>query len=205
MIKNIIFDMGQVLISFDPDVFLTRIGVVDEEDRKILKREVYKSVEWAKMDRGTLTEEEACKIMETRVPDRLKSCVSKLTCEWDRPIIPIVGAKELIKELKDNGYKIYLLSNASYKQKEYWPQIPGSEYFDGEIVSAYEKLVKPQPEIYKILLDRFKLNAEECAFIDDSITNVESAMNLNINGIVFHGDYQEVRKKLISLGVEVSE
>ena len=197
--------MGQVLIVFDPELFLTRIGVTNAEDRQILKREVYQSVEWAMMDRGTLTDEEACKIMETRVPERLKPCVAKLTCEWDRPIIPIEGAKELIQELKNNGYKIYLLSNASYLQKTYWPKIPGSEYFDGEIVSAYEKLVKPQPEIYKLLLNKFNLNANETVFIDDSTQNVEAAILSGIHGIVFHNDYQEVRNKLIELNVNISK
>ena len=160
--------MGQVLIKFDPDVFIERVGVNDLKDKEILKREVYKSKEWSMMDRGSLTDEEACNIMTKRVPDHLKNVVRKLTCEWDRPIIPIEGAKELVKELKENGYKIYLLSNASLNQKNYWNNIPGSEYFDGTLISSNIKLVKPQPEIYEYMFKKFNLIREECIFIDDS-------------------------------------
>ena len=203
MIKNIIFDMGEVLIRFSPDMFIERVGITDYEDKELLKREIYKSVEWSMMDRGTLTDEQACEIMQTRVPDRLKEYVAKLTCEWNRPIIPIQGAKELVKELKDNGYNIYLLSNASVGQKDYWPTVPGSEYFDGVVVSCFIGLVKPQLEIYKYLLDKYNLKADECLLIDDSTLNVEGAVYSGLKGIVFHNDYDEVRQKLIDNGVNV--
>lgn len=205
MIKNIIFDMGQVLVKFDTDTFIKRVGIEDLKDKEIIMREVYKSVEWSMMDRGTLTDEEACKIMEQRVPERLKDKVKLLTCEWDRPIMPVEGAKELVKELKDNGYKIYLLSNASLNQKNYWPNIPGSEYFDGTVVSAYVKLVKPQPEIYKYTLDKFNIKAEESVFIDDATLNVEGAIYSGLKGIVFHGDIKELREKLSTIGVKISK
>lgn len=205
MIKNIIFDMGGVLLYFDPITFIRRVGITDEDDTKTIIREVYKSVEWSMMDRGTLREDEACKIMEKRVKDHLKPYISKLTNEWDRPIIPVSGAKELLKELKDSGYKIYLLSNACYNQKNYWPRVPGNEYFDGQVVSCYIGLVKPQPEIYKYTLDKFGLKADECVFIDDSTLNVEGAIYSGLKGIVFHDDYNEVRQKLIEFGVNVSK
>ena len=204
MIKNIIFDMGQVLIKFDPDVFIERVGVNDLKDKEILKREVYKSKEWSMMDRGSLTDEEACNIMTKRVPDHLKNVVRKLTCEWDRPIIPIDGAKELVKELKENGYKIYLLSNASLNQKNYWNNIPGSEYFDGTLISSNIKLVKPQPEIYEYMFKKFNLKREECIFIDDSTQNIEASEYVGMKGIVFHFDYKEVREKLALNGVKVT-
>lgn len=205
MIKNIIFDMGQVLVKFDTDVFIKRVGIEDPKDKEIIMREVYKSVEWSMMDRGILTDEEAAKIMEERVPTHLKDKVRLLTCEWDRPIIPIEGMKELVKELKDNGYNIYLLSNASYNQKNYWPNVPGNEYFDGTVVSAYVKLVKPQPEIFKYTLDKFGLKAEESLFIDDATLNVEGAIYTGLKGIVFHGDVIELREKLASMGVKISK
>lgn len=205
MIKNIIFDMGQVLVKFDTDIFISRVGIDDPIDKETIMREVYKSVEWSMMDRGTLTDEEACKIMEERVPNHLKDKIRLLTCEWDRPIMPIEGMKELIKELKNNNYKIYLLSNASLNQKNYWPSIPGSEYFDGTVVSAYVKLVKPQPEIYRYTLDKFNLKAEESVFIDDATLNVEGAIYSGLKGIVFHGDIIELREKLSTLGVKMSK
>ena len=96
------------------------------------------------------------------------------------------------------------LSNASFNQTNYWPNVPGSEYFDGVVVSAYVNLVKPQPEIYKYTLDLFNLKADECVFIDDNTLNVEGAVYSGLKGIVFHGDYSEVREKLNKLGINVS-
>ena len=205
MIKNIIFDMGNVLIKFDPEFFIHRVGVSDENDVQILMREIYKSVEWSMMDRGTLSDQEASEIMIKRIPEHLRQYVSKLTYQWDRPILPIEGAEELLRELKTNGYNLYLLSNASVNQKNYWLNIPGSEYFDGVVVSSYIGLVKPQPEIFKYILDKYNLEADECVFIDDSTLNVEGATYSGLKGIVFHNDYKEVREKLINLGVNVTE
>lgn len=202
MIKNIIFDMGQVLIRFDPELFINRVGVSNIIDKETLLREVYQSIEWSMMDRGTITNEDACKIIKKRVPMHLKDKISLLTSNWDRPIIPIDGAEELIKELKDKGYRIYLLSNAADNFNNYWHNIPGNEYFDGVVVSSYVKLMKPQFEIYNYLLEKYDLKANECVFIDDSIQNVEAATCLGINGIVFHNDYKEIRKKLGDFGVK---
>ena len=204
MIRNIIFDMGNVLIYFDPKTFLTRVGIEDPADRELLLREVYRSLEWAQMDRGSLTDAEAGQIMMKRVPEHLKKKVYELVCEWDRPILPVPGMAELVKELKENGYRIYLLSNASYHQHDYWQQIPGWEYFDGTLISADEKLVKPQPEIYALTCERFGLKPEENLFVDDAVGNAEGAVFSGWNAIVFHDDVAELRRKMQAMGVKVN-
>lgn len=202
MIKNVIFDMGNVLLRFDPELFLDRVGVTGP-DRLLLKREVYQSLEWARMDRGSLTDEEATALICQRLPERLHEAVDKLVGHWDRPILEVPGMEELAAELKSLGYGVYLLSNASYRQHEYWPRVPASRYFDGTLISADEKLVKPQPEIYRLLCERFSLKAEECFFIDDAINNVEGAFFCGMPGMVFHGDAAEARRKLREAGVAV--
>lgn len=193
--------MGNVLIYFDRDAFLDRVGVTDPEDRKILMREVYLSIEWSMMDRGTLTDAQAAEIMARRVPKRLEKTVHALVNEWDRPILPIPGMEELVRELKGAGYGIYLLSNASYHQHDYWPAIPASELFDGGIVSADVKLVKPQTEIYNLICEKYSLQPDECIFIDDSGPNAEAAGFAGMHGIVFHNDVAELREKLRGFGV----
>ena len=204
MIKNIVFDMGQVLIKFDPLYFIKEIGITDKDDTDILYREVYKSLEWSMMDRGTLTDQEAAEIMCKRIPERLHDAVRRLTYDWYRPMLAIEGMEALCKELKDNGYKIYLLSNASHLQKTYWPRVPGNQYFDGRIVSAEHGYVKPQPEIFEILCKTYGLNKEECVFIDDSTLNCEGAYHIGMQSIVFHGDVKELRKKLIDLDIKIN-
>lgn len=202
MIKNIVFDMGNVIIRFDPELFMVRLGLA-EEDRKLLKRELFVSLEWSRMDRGSLTDEEAAEIVCRRVPERLRDAVRRLVGMWDRPILPVEGMYELVEELRDMGYGIYLLSNASFRQHDYWPRVPASKFFDGTLISADVKLVKPQPEIYRLLCDKFSLVPEECVFIDDSTSNAEGAYFCGINALVFHGDAHEMRLKLNELGVKV--
>ena len=201
MIKNIVFDMGNVLIYFDPDAFLDRVGLDSPEDRELLKKEIYLSVEWSMMDRGSLTDEEAGNIMMMRLPERLHDTVYQLVNEWDRPILPIDGMEALVRELKANGYAIYLISNASYHQHDYWQSIPGWDCFDGTLISADVHLVKPQPEIYELFCSRFSLKKEECVFIDDSTANAEGAVFVGMKAIVFHDDAKELRQKLHKLGV----
>ena len=201
-IKNVIFDMGGVLLRFDREYFLTAAGVA-EADRKLLLNNVYLSVEWARMDRGSMTEAEAAESMCRHVPERLHEKVHELVDRWDRPILPIEGMAQLVRELKEAGYGIYLLSNASYRQHEYWPRVPGSEYFDGTLISADVKLVKPCAEIYELLYSTFGLIPGECLFIDDSAPNIEGAERTGMPGIVFHGDADELRSEMNAFGVNI--
>ncbi len=202
MIRNIVFDMGGVLIRFDRDFFMERLGVAGE-DKRLLMREVFLAPEWVMMDRGTLTDEQAGEIMCRRIPERLHEAVWKLVTFWDRPILEIEGMYELIEELKGLGYGIYLLSNASIRQHEYWPRIPASRFFDGKLVSADVKLVKPMPEIYEKLFSTFRLDRSECFFIDDSTANVEAAMYVGMTGAVFFNDMARLRAELRRAGVPV--
>ena len=204
MIKNILFDMGQVLIRFDQQYFIHRFGI-EGEVVSLLMREVYLSVEWVQMDRGTLCEEEAFRKIAPRLPQRLHETAMKLICMWDRPILEVDGMYELAEELKALGYGIYLLSNASIRQHEYWPRIPASKFFDGKLISADVHKIKPQPEIYRLCLEKFGLQAEECFFIDDAPANIEGALCCGIAGAVFHGDAKLLRSQLRTAGIPVTE
>ena len=202
MIRNILFDMGNVLIRFDRDFFITRLGVA-EEDRQLLMREVFLSIEWVQMDRGSIAEAQAAEQICKRLPSRLHDAAVKLIAMWDRPILPIEGMYELVEQLKQAGYGIYLLSNASVRQHEYWPRIPAHVFFDGTIISADEGVMKPGAEYFLCALNRFGLKAEECFFVDDVPANVEGAVFCGIAGAVFHGDAQLLRQQLKNAGVNL--
>ena len=204
MIRNILFDMGNVLIRFDRKLFLDRLDL-SEADKEILLRDVFASVDWAHMDRGTKTEAMALESMKARLPQRLHAAAEEMTLRWDEPLIPIEGMYELVEELKEKGYGIYLLSNASVRQHEYWPRIPASRFFDGTLISADEHVMKPQPEIYRLCLQRFGLKAEESFFIDDMAHNIEGALFCGLSGAVFHGDVNRLRKDLREAGVDIAE
>lgn len=111
---------------------------------------------------------------------------------------------EIVRELKSLGYGIYLLSNASVDLPRYFGRIPGSEYFDGRIVSADWKLLKPQPELYQILLREYGLKAEECFFVDDLFINVEAAVLVGMSGTVFRGA-EALRRSLREAGVPIPD
>ena len=203
MIKQILFDMGQVLLVFDRQLFLNRLDVTEEE-KQLLLREVFLSVEWVQMDRGIKNEKTALECMCRRLPPHLHAAAEELVCRWDQPILPVEGMYELVQELKEAGYGIYLLSNASIRQHVYWPRLPVSSLFDGKIISADHGFIKPQPEIYDICLNAFGLKPEECFFIDDVPGNIEGALCRGIAGTVFHGDVQLLRRQLKEAGIAVS-
>ena len=204
MIRNILFDMGQVLIRFDRQLFLDRLDICEEE-KQLLLREVFLSVEWVQMDRGTKNETTALESMCRRLPEHLHPAAEALVCHWDEPMLPGDGMYELVEELKGKGYGIYLLSNASSRQHAYWPRIPASRFFDGKLISADHQVIKPQPEIYDLCLEKFGLKAEECFFIDDVPANIEGALCRGIAGAVFHNDVKLLRKALRAAGIEVTE
>ena len=203
MIRNIVFDMGKVMIQFNPDRFMDRAGIKDPADRKLIMNELFRSVEWAQMDEGTLTEETAEPLILTRIPERLKAIVSSLLYNWAFPREQIPGMEDLVRRLKETGYGIWLLSNASKMQPRYWRDVPVSRYFDGTLISCDVNVVKPCRQIYRIFTERFSLKPEECLFIDDAPANVAGAIACGWQGIVFHGDAEELELKMIDAGINI--
>lgn len=201
MIKNIVFDMGQVIIRFDPELFLDRYDLSSEE-KNLLNREVFRSVEWVMTDHGKMNTTEAASSICKRIPEKLRDTVKDLICNWFEPLIVVDGIEMLIRELKEKGYGIWLLSNAGLNQPSYWKRLPFSGVFDGTMISAEVGLLKPDPRIYKCFTDQFGLDPEECLFIDDNPMNVEAATGNGWQGIVFHGDVDELRQKAARLGVQ---
>ena len=201
MIDTVIFDMVNVLISWIPEAFVARLGYGPEESA-LLRREVLGGMEWCAMDCGTMPQEEGWKRICRRLPASLPEAARQIVFDWWKPpLSPIPGMARLIADLKAEGYRILLLSNATSTLHEYFHRIPGSEYFDGLMVSADEKLLKPQHEIFEALFQRFSLVPENCCFIDDSPLNIEGAWEVGLPGIVFFGDMDRLRRELRDLGV----
>lgn len=201
MIRNIVFDMGNVLIRFSPDRFMDAAGITDPADRELIRKELFQSVEWAQMDLGVLNEETAEPSILSRFPQRLWETVSRLLKHWADDRETVDGMEAFVRELKERGYRIYLLSNASTAQHEYWPRFPVSRLMDGKLISCDVGVVKPMPEIYRIFTERFGLKPEECLFIDDAPINVAAAVNCGWQGIVFHGSREELERKMAVLGI----
>ncbi len=202
MIRNIIFDMGNVLRDFAPMRGI--LPYVDsDEDAQIIFREMFGHEEWRALDRGTVTYEEAVKECRKRIPERLHKPLDEIVAHWheympeDERMLPIVRA------LKENGYRLFLLSNASVRFSDYRDSFKALQYFDGDVVSAFYQTVKPEEKIYRILFDKYKLNPAECFFIDDNSDNVAAGRRLGMEGHVFTGDIEALRADFTAWGIRV--
>ena len=181
MIKNIIFDLGKVLVSFHPEKFVNEN--VEEKYREDFYKIVFGGEDWQNLDRGTLEYSDAVK----KFSEKLPQCADVIKLLFDRKIIdcisPIDDNVEIMKSLKGK-YKLFILSNFHYPAFdnvfENWDFF---RYFDGKVVSGHCKLLKPEKEIYKLLLDTYSLKPEECLFIDDVKANIEGAESCGIKGI----------------------
>lgn len=201
MLTTLLCDMGNVLIRYEPETFLDRYGIHDPQDRALLLGEIFRSPLWPKMDSGELDEDGLEALVLPRLPERLHPVAHNLIFHWDEPILPVPGMAELLRACKEAGLQLYLLSNASRRQPDYWSRVPGSSLFDGGIVSAFYRCVKPSPDIYRIALEKFRLTPEECLFVDDVPANIQGAQAVGIPGFQFTGDVPALSRRIESLGV----
>lgn len=201
MIKNIIFDLGNVVIP-NPKMEVVKKFFRDEKDAQVFNNYIFKSKYWEMMDLGKMTNEEvANKIIENKLVDVSNyEEVRNFMMKWFSKRSLNEDVVELVKKLKLNGYKVYILSNMASSTYEYFKE--KSDFFDivdGTVVSAYEGVKKPDNKIFEILLDRYKLDAEECLLIDDDDTNktLEVANSLGIKGRkVLPNNVQDIKKLL---------
>lgn len=202
MIKNIVFDMGKVLLNYDSER-VCRHFISDEKERSAVNTAVFVSPEWIMLDMGIITEEEALKRMQQRLCGDHEKEMARLClehwheyCMWETD-----GMADVVKELKEKGYGIYLCSNASMRMLPcYKTVIPAIGYFDGVLFSAEVKCIKPQKEMYDHLFQRFGLKAEECFFIDDQQINIDGAKACGMDGYCFaDGDVERLKEVLESI------
>lgn len=200
MIKHVVFDMGGVLINFDAARYVAAFAPA-REDQELLRRELFRSVEWIQLDRGTISDEAATRSICARLPERLHPAVSQIFENWHQDIPPLDGIYSLVEDLYHAGYHMYLLSNTSARFHSFRKNIPALRFFDGELISADCGELKPELGIYRKFLEMFRLNPEECLFIDDIPANIEAANRVNMSGIVYHGDPAELRRKMTAFGI----
>lgn len=181
MIKNIIFDLGNVLIRFKPEEFINKN--IKKEYREKFFNAVFKGQEWADLDRGVLEYSDAVKIFSEKIPE----CSSEIKKLFDNYILdvlePIEKNIEIMKSLKGK-YKLFVLSNFHYPAFDYiFKNWEFFKYFDGKVVSGHCKLLKPEKKIYELLCLTYSLKPNECVFIDDTKVNIKAAEEFGINGI----------------------
>ena len=196
-VRNIVFDMGGVLFEWEPLAQARRFCDSDE-DARLLSDAVFAQPQWALMDAGAVDEETIAWTAKTRLPRRLHAAADDLLLHWCDQRVHVVGARELIVNLKRAGYGIYLLTNAGEPFERYEAQLPGRSCFDGMVVSCREHVVKPDARIYRTLLERYGLVAGECLMVDDTRANVLGARRVGMRGWCFDGDVRGLRDLLLS-------
>ncbi|MDO5331922.1 MAG: HAD family phosphatase [Bacillota bacterium] len=200
MINTIVFDMGGVIMDYDPPKFVKDIKELSDEDKEYLVDNIFNHPQWDGQDRGDYDSEGYLEIVKNRIPKRLHPYAEKLIMGWWKPVYSMPGTGDVIRELKKKGYKLYLLSNAATNHSEYWSGLDGSECFDGLLVSAFVKKCKPDPEIYQIFFEKFNLNPKECIFIDNLEENIRAGQALGMDGIVFT-NAKALREELVNRGL----
>ena len=200
-IKNMIFDMGNVLLHYEPHKYIETLGITDEKEKKKIFNAMYLRKESANLDRGDFDDAAYIDIVCKELGEKYRPHIKKLLYHWADKVDAMDGMVDLIKDLKAKGYKIYLLSNASLLQHEYWLRVPGHDLFDGTLVSCDVRHIKPEKEIYMSLYEKFNIKPEECYFIDDLIINIYGARETGMDGFVFRGDADDLREHLKSIGI----
>lgn len=194
--KNIIFDIGNVLLSFQPDQFLYKHFT--KETTGDLMTIIFSSDEWVELDMGTMMIRDVIASLTLKHPHYHDEITFVLE-NWTEMLQPIEENVNIARTLKEKGYSLYLLSNFHFEAfKTVFQKYDFFNLFDGAVISAYEHVVKPDEKIYQILLDRYHLNPHESLFIDDYISNIHAGNRLGIKGVhlPYLADLKEELKKI---------
>lgn len=195
--RNIIFDVGKVLVSYDPDGYMDRMGF-DPETKRRLNAAVFEHQLWIDADQGLGTPEEFLRAFTENAPD-LADVIRQVHDSVGGTIELFDYALDWILDLKNRGYHVYILSNYSenmFRQTEH--KLKFLPLMDGAVFSWRIKEIKPNAAIYNYLCDEYWLEPKESVFIDDRPENVAGAEAVGIRGICFES-YEQARRELDEL------
>ncbi|WP_418825662.1 HAD family hydrolase [Paratractidigestivibacter sp.] len=194
-IKNVVFDMGNVLMLFDGPYFSAQF-TESEADAAALQHALFGSPAWNLLDSGTISYDTMLRVARAHLDERLWPNLDACFTGWAAYSAPIEQTNALAAELKREGYGIYLLSNAGTRIHDQLSHMPAWELMDGAVVSGEERLMKPEPTIYRLLCERYGLLPEECLFVDDNADNCEGARVAGMRAVRYAGDAAAIREAL---------
>jgi putative hydrolase of the HAD superfamily len=189
MVKNIIFDLGNVLISFRPSEYFEK-NKYPESIKTTILADIFGSKEWQMLDKGEITTPEAIDGIASRSSLNKEEIAHIFNLRTDI-IFPLDTNIRLLPELKKRGFRLYYLSNFPM---DIFDEVKDGyyffKYFDGGLISAEVKSSKPEIRIYETLLERYFLEPEECLFIDDIEINVRTAESIGMIGLFTNGSME---------------
>lgn len=197
MIHNIVFDVGRVLLQFDPDAMMLELGY-PQTTIDAVNQAMFHHPLWNEFDRGLINDQQLLEKFVSHNP-ALADSIRKAFQAMPSYMFPFPYTNKWIAKLKKNGFGVYILSNYAQKTfEETKERMTFLSQVDGAVFSYQCGYTKPEPEIYLYLLEKYQLNPRECVFIDDRPENVEAARRLGIKGIIFNS-YQQVEEQLATI------
>lgn len=198
-IRNVIFDMGNVLMTFDGPRFA---GLFTDtlEDADLLDGALFGTTMWSLLDSGTISHETMRRYALAHLPERLHLNLNECFDHWPEHSEPIAATNELGIRLKREGYGIYVLSNANARIMDQLGHAPVTPYLDGCVVSAKERIMKPDPAIFRLLCLRYRLDPAECLFVDDNADNCEGARVAGLRAFHYQDNVAELEASIRLLG-----
>lgn len=197
MIKNVIFDVGRVLAAYDYQSYLNRKNYSNEE-QQIIKKAMFESQTWVLADRGEVPEGKLLEYFVNNDPEH-EELIRDAYEQMEEVVWLFPHSMQWIKNLKKQGYKLYVLSNygeellARTKSKlEFLP------YMDGIVFSCESHFLKPEADSYQYLCHKYNLCPADSVFLDDRLENVEGARAYGIHGILFE-NYEQADQRLRKL------
>lgn len=187
MIRYVVFDYGKTLIQYD-ELAIARHYVDTDEEAIELSSVFFDRLYCDPLDAGTLTEEERAAYARTRLPQKYHTLLPDMGKTWYRYLPSIPGMAELVADLHRKGVGLYLLSNIPAEFKNHTQEEPLLQHFNGLVLSGTLGLVKPDPAIYRYLLDTYHLDPRKGIFVDDREENVRAAEAVGLAGYLFDGD-----------------
>jgi 2-haloacid dehalogenase len=203
MINTIVFDLGGVLIDWNPEYVFLKEFRGDREKMNWFFENICTSA-WNEQQDAGHSLEQATRERIALFPEH-ERLIRMYYGEWEQMLgYEHTGTVEILKKLHQcPDYTIYALTNWSGETFLVAMQkFSFLSWFKGIVVSGDEKLVKPDPAIYKLLLERYGLDATTCVFIDDRADNVQAAVDLGFKGIQFSNDRQ-LHKQLLDLNIKI--
>lgn len=183
-IDTVIFDIGNVLVKWNPANLYRKIFPVEEEREQFLT--TICTMEWHTLQDAGRSPQEGTTELLGKYPEH-KEAILAFYDRWEEMFDgAIEGTVEILKEVKEKGYRVYALSN--YNAELYQRTVndfPFLDWFDGKIISSEAKMKKPDENIYRLLFSRFAIDPETAIFIDDLAANIAAANRLGLKGILF--------------------
>ena len=196
MIKNVVFDFGQVMVRFEPSYMVGRY-VDDKDDAALLEEVVFDRLYWDKLDSADISDDEVISACRQRLPERLWQVAERIYFDWIFNLPEIVGMRELVRYIKRQyGVRVLLLSNISTYFAEHADEIDVLREFEACVFSAVIGKVKPSADIFEYVCQKYGMLAEETVFVDDNPNNIKGAQSVGITGYLFDGDADKLKAYL---------